>query len=154
MLCGVLAIAAVAAGCGSGGGSTESSSASATAPTKPEFVKQADAICAAGNTEIEEEFEAFLTKNGLGNGEEPSKPQAVELSETVLIPNLKAQSAKLRKLTPPSGDESKVSALLDALEEGVEKAEEEPEALLRSSSDPFASANKQADEYGLTVCGR
>ena len=44
--------------------------------------------------------------------------------------------------------------MLDALEEGIEEAEEDPEAVFDAKSDPFGPANKIAKEYGLKVCGQ
>ena len=146
MTAGVVAIAVIAAGCGSSSNDTTS------ALTKAEFISQGDAICEKGNKEIETGFEAFLKENGIKG--EPSKAQGVELSETVLIPSVKSQSEELRDLGAPSGEEGEISAMLDALDEGVEEAEEDPEALLASESDPFGPANKMATEYGLKVCGR
>jgi hypothetical protein len=146
MTAGVVAIAVIAAGCGSSSNDTTS------ALTKAEFISQGDAICEKGNKEIETGFEAFMKENGIKG--EPSKAEGVELSETVLIPSVKNQSEELRALGAPSGEEGEISAMLDALDEAVEEAEEDPEALLASESDPFGPANKMATEYGLKVCGR
>jgi maltose-binding protein MalE len=147
VLVGVLALAALVAGCGSSSGDSTTASLS-----KAEFIKQGDAICQKGNKEIETGFEAFMKENGIKG--EPSKAQGVEISETVLIPSIETQSEELRALGAPSGEEGEISAMLDALDEGVEEAEEDPEALLASESDPFGPANKMASEYGLKVCGR
>jgi hypothetical protein len=150
MLAGVVAIAVVAAGCGSSSDSTESTASL----TKAEFIKQGDAICKKGNKEIEEGFESFAKENNLPQHKEPTKAQGKELVETVIVPEIKAQAEGIRALGTPSGDEAQVSAMLDSLDEGIEEAEEDPEALFAAKSDPFASANKQAKEYGLKVCGQ
>jgi hypothetical protein len=150
MLAGVVAIAVVAAGCGSSSDSTESTASL----TKAEFIKQGDAICKKGNKEIEEGFESFAKENNLPQNKEPNKAQGKELVETVIVPDIKAQAEGIRALGAPSGDEAQVSAMLDSLDEGIEAAEEDPEALFAAKSDPFASANKQAKEYGLKVCGQ
>jgi hypothetical protein len=147
-LAGVAAIALIVAGCGSSSDDTTSSL------TKAEFISQADAICKKGNSEIESELEAFAKKNGIKENEEPSTAQGVELSDTILVPNIKNQSGELRSLGAPSGDEAEVSAMLDSLDEGVEEAEEDPEALFSGKSDPFGPANKMAKELGLEVCGQ
>jgi hypothetical protein len=150
MLAGVVAIAVVAAGCGS----SDNSSESTASLTKAEFIKQGDAICKKGNKEIEEGFESFAKENNLPQGKEPTKAQGRELVETVLVPDIKAQAEGIRALGTPSGDEAEISAMLDSLDEGIEEAEKDPEALFTAKSDPFASANKQAKEYGLKVCGQ
>ncbi len=143
-----VAIIAIVAGCGS------SSDASTSSVTKAEFIAQADAICKKGNDEIEADFEAFAKKNGLEENEEPSNAQGVEISETILVPNIENQSEELRDLGAPSGDEAEISAMLDSLDQGIEEAEEDPEALFTAKSDPFGPANKKAREYGLKVCGQ
>jgi len=147
-LAGIAAIAAIAAGCGS------SSDDSTSSLTKAEFIAQADAICKKGNDEIETDFEAFAKENGVQENEEPSKSQGVEISETILVPNIENQSEELRELEVPTADEAEISAMLDSLDQGVEEAEEDPEALFTSKSDPFGPANKKAKEYGLKVCGQ
>ncbi len=147
-LAGVAAVAMIVAGCGS-------SSDDSTSPlTKAEFIAQADAICKKGNSEIESGIEDFEKEVGLGENEEPTKAQKVEASETVLIPEIKNQAEKLRNLEAPSKDEAEITAMLDALDEGVEEAEADPESLFTSSTAPFESANKMAKEYGLKVCGQ
>jgi hypothetical protein len=147
-LAGVAAIAMIVAGCGS------SSDDSTSSLTKAQFIVKADAICKKGNTEIESGFEDFAKEAGIKENKEPTPAQGVEVSETVLIPYIKEQSEELRDLEVPSGDEEEITAMLDALDEGVEEAEEDPEALFTSKSDPFGPANKMAKEYGLKVCGQ
>jgi hypothetical protein len=149
LLAGVVAAAAVVAGCGSSDDSSDT-----TALTKQQFVTQADAICKQGNTEIEEGFESFAKENDIPKNQEPSKAQGKELVETVLVPSVETQSEGIHALGVPSGDEDEISAMLDALDEGVEEAEEDPEALFASKSDPFAKPNELARDYGLKVCGQ
>jgi hypothetical protein len=147
-LAGAAAIAMIVAGCGS------SSDDSTSSLTKAQFIVKADAICKKGNAEIESGFEDFEKEADLKENEEPTPEQSAEASETVLIPYIKEQSEELRDLGAPSGDEEEITAMLDALDEGVEEAEEDPEALFTSKSDPFGAANKMAKEYGLKVCGQ
>lgn len=147
-LAGVLAIAMIVAGCGSSSDDTTASL------TKAEFIAQADAICKKGNGEIESEFESFAKENDIKENEEPSKAQGAELVETVLVPNVENQSEEIRDLGAPSADEEEITAMLDALDEGVEEAEAEPETVFTSKTDPFGPANKIAKEYGLEVCGQ
>lgn len=147
-LAGVLAVAIIAVGCGS------SSDDSTSSLTKAQFIAQADAICKKGNAEIESEFEAFAKKEGIKENEEPSTAQGVEVSETVLIPNIENQAEEIRALEAPSGNEEEISAMLDSLDEGIEEAEADPEALFTSKSDPFGPANKMAKELGFEVCGQ
>ncbi len=145
----VLASALLVVGCGSSDNdSTE------TALTKQQFIAKADAICKQGNKEIEEGFESFAEQNDIPQNQEPSKGQGREIVETVLVPSIDSQAEDIRALGAPSGDEDEISAMLDSLDEAVEEAEEDPEALFASKSDPFAKPNKLAREYGLKVCGK
>jgi hypothetical protein len=147
MMAGAAATAVIAAGCGSSGDSTSSL-------TKAEFIKQGDAICKKGNKEIEEGFESFAKQNDIPQNQEPSKAEGKELVETVLVPSVSSQSEELRALAAPSGDEAEITAMLDSLDEGLEEAEEDPEALFGAKSDPFGPANQKAAQYGLKVCGQ
>jgi hypothetical protein len=146
----VLASALLVAGCGdSDGNSTESTSAL----TKQQFIAQADAICKRGNEEIEEGYESFAEQNDIPKNQEPSNAQGKEIVETVIIPSVDSQAKGIRALAAPSGDEDEISAMLDSLDEAIAEAEEDPEALVTSQSDPFAKPNELAQEYGLEVCG-
>ena len=147
LLVALAAISMIAAGCGDSDDSTDSSGL-----TKAEFLKQGNAICAKGNKEIEKGFEEFEAENGLEN-KQPSKAQLTEAIETVVLPAISEQVEGIEGLEPPSGEEAKVEALTDAAAEGVEKGEEDPAALTTEKADPFAKANKLANEYGLVKCG-
>jgi ABC-type glycerol-3-phosphate transport system substrate-binding protein len=148
LLAGVVVIAAVVAGCGNSDDSSDT-----TALTKQQFIAQADAICKKGNDEIEEGFESFAKENDIPKNQEPNDEQGKEIVETVIVPSVDTQSEEIRALGAPSGDEDEITAMLDSLDEGIEEAEEDPESLFDSKSDPFADANKQAKAYGLKVCG-
>jgi hypothetical protein len=151
ILAAVAAIALIVAGCGGGDDSTTEGDASLT---KAEFVKQADGICKEANSELTVEFQKFSKENNLPEGKEPTKEQGEELVEEVLIPNVQQQSEDIRELGAPSGDEDRVAAILDALDQGIEEAEEDPAALLDAQDDTFDKANELAADYGLKVCGR
>lgn len=152
LLASVVAIALVAAGCGSSSDTTGSTSEATL--TKSEFLKKGNAICAAGNKEIEEGFEEFTEEEGINDKAPPSKAQSQKASETILLPTINKQIEGLRELGTPEGDEGEVDELLTSAEEAVEKGEEDPVALIEEEgSNPFAEVNKAAREYGLTVCG-
>lgn len=142
-------LAALVAGCGGGDETTDES----VTLTKVEFIKQGDAICKAGNKEIEEGFEEFAEENDLPENKEPSKEQGVELVETVILPSVQQQGEELRELGAPEGDEDQVDEMLTALEDAVAEGEDEPELLFEGDTDPFGDANQQAKAYGFKVCG-
>jgi hypothetical protein len=145
MLFGVLAIGVIAAGCGSSSDSTSSL-------TKAEFIKQADAICTAGNKSDEAEFEAYAKENGLEN-KEPSDAQKEELVTDVVLPSISKQGEEISALGAPSGEEDQVNAIVDGIEGAVEEAEGDPSVVL-SGPGPFKEVDKLAKDYGLTVCGQ
>jgi hypothetical protein len=153
LLVGVLAVAIAAAGCGSSDDSSDSTAA-ANGPTKTELIKQGDAICKQGDTEIDEGFERYAEENDIPKNQEPNKAQGVEIVETVIVPSIKTQSELIRGLGAPDGDEDEIDAMLDSLDEAVEEAEENPEALFDEKSDPFGDANGKAEDYGFKVCGQ
>jgi hypothetical protein len=157
LLASVVAIALVVAGCGSSSdttGSTESSESSESSLTKAEFVKKGNAICAAGNKEIEEAFEGFVKEEGIEEKSPPSEAQSKKAAETILIPTISQELEGIRNLGTPEGDEGEVDEILTAAEEGLETGEEDPVALIEEEGDdPFEKADELANEYGLTVCG-
>jgi hypothetical protein len=145
--CGAIAIALIAvvpAGCGS-----DDKSSSDNAPTKAEFVKQADAICQKGSKEIDQKGKALF-----GGGQKPTSAQQKQFATEVLLPNVEQQVSGVDNLTPPKGDEDQVNAIVTTAHAAIEKGKSDPAALLSDKDDPFAKTNKLAREYGLKVCGQ
>jgi len=127
----------VATGCGGDDSSEES------APTKADYIAQADDICAADQEEIQT---AAADVSG-----DPDDPATQEVVTNDVLPIYQDQLDELRALTPPEGDEEATGGIYDALEEALAAIEEDPAAI----GDPttFADANEQAVDYGLEVCG-
>lgn len=142
-------LAALVAGCGGGGDTTDET----VTLTKAEFIKQGDAICKAGNEEIEAGFEKFAEENNLPEGKEPNQEQGVEIVETVILPSISQQGEEIRALGAPEGDEEKVDEILTSLEDAVAEGEEEPELLFEGTTDPFGKVNQITEDYGFKVCG-
>jgi hypothetical protein len=142
LLLGAALVSLLAVGCGSSGDSTTDSTATLT---KAEFVKQGNAICDAGNKEIQAGFEEVIPK-----GKQPTKAQISEAMETVLIPSVSKQVEEIDALGAPEGEEEAVEKFLTSAEEELEKGEEEPEALASDSS--FDQTSKDAQAIGLTSC--
>lgn len=154
-LFGVLAIALVA-GCGGGddtssGGGGDSSEA-ASSLTKPEFIKQADKICADGNESIAAEAEEFAEENDIDT-EKPTTAQQEEVVSDVVAPAIREQAEKIDDLGAPSGEEDEVTAIVEAVESGADEAEASPETLVEGDEGPFEEANELASKFGLKVCG-
>lgn len=179
MLAALLALAIcvfVVVGCGSSGGDSSSSGSSdATSSTSDEsstsstsgtsslstaaFVKKGDAVCAEGQKEIEAKFAAYLKKNKIkeigGKGESQSEAEAHQTAviETIAIPGLRKELEGLQALGTPSDDDGTAQEYVEAIEEGLDKGEEEPQALFSSTSKLFAKSDKLAKELGFKVCG-
>ena len=83
-----LAVALVVAGCGS----SDDTSSNEASLTKAEFVKEGNAICDAGNKEINAGFEETFTK-----GQQPSKAEFSEAIESVLIPSVSKQIGEIKR---------------------------------------------------------
>jgi hypothetical protein len=126
---------AVAGGCGD----------DKEAPSKSEYVKRADAICAKGDRKLEREIrKAFPTGR-------PNPKEIADFGREHAIPEVEGQLRQLRKLPAPEGDEDKTKAIFSEAGKALEKAKANP-ALL-ASGDPFMKANKMARAYGLKACG-
>jgi len=150
---GVVAIVAalLLAGCG---GSNDSSSGSSI--SKEEFIAKADAVCKQSNKRMEKELFEFLRQNRTGGGSlrKPSVAQNEKFIASVLVPNLRREIKELKALGVPDGDEEKVGAMISALEEGLETAENETATVAAGTSDMiFGIASRLAAEYGLETCG-
>jgi hypothetical protein len=146
----VAAVGLVAAGCGSDSSTTDSTASL----TKAEFLKQGNAVCAAGNKKLEAGFESFAKEHNLSEKNEPTEAEFEELAETVLVPGVQGQVDGLRALGTPEGDEGELDELLTNAEEAVEEVEEEPMLIAEENGEePFSTVNKEARAYGLTTCG-
>lgn len=135
-----LAVVAVlmAAGCG-GGGSDET-------VTKADFVRQGNAICGKWQQARGKAFQEVSAKF------KPPVTQAKKEKAVLLILQPYEDAIEgLKELDPPQGEEEKVEAMIEAMEEGWEQGQANPGTLL-SSEAPFVKANKLVEEYGLKEC--
>jgi hypothetical protein len=141
-----MVIALVVAGCGGGDSSTTAGSIS-----KEEFIAKANAICKKGTARLQKAIFAAL-KNPR-NLTKVSEAEQIKIVTTAMVPNISREAKELRALGVPEGDEEKVDAMISALEEGVETAEQDPQAVTKSSDVVFGISSRIAGEYGLTACG-
>ena len=154
-----LAAGLIAAGCGDDdddettaatttteAGATGATGAATGEPlTKAEFIKQADAACAAGDKRIDAAF------RGLGSNE-PSDQELEQVVTDTVVPEIQGEIDAIRALTPPEGDEDEIAAILDAAQEALDEIEQDPSSL--ANGNPFKEANQLAQDYGLKVCGQ
>jgi CRISPR/Cas system-associated endoribonuclease Cas2/predicted small secreted protein len=147
LIAAVVVAAMLVAGCGGG----DDSSSSSGSITKEEFIAKADAICKEGTQRMQKAiFVALKDKQSLTK---LSQSEQEKLVTTVIVPSVKREVKELRALGTPDGDDEKADAMISALEEGVETAESNPEAVTSSSDVVFGISSRLAAEYGLEACG-
>jgi hypothetical protein len=144
-------LAIIVAGCGGGSDST-GTEATTSSLTKAEFLKQGNAICAKGNTEIEEGFEEFAKEHNFSQKSQPSKAELEEAVETIVIPKVRRQVEGIAALGVPSEGGKEAEEVLAAAEKALEEGEENPALMAGEGDDPFAKVNKMAKEFGLVKC--
>jgi predicted small secreted protein len=147
LIAAVVMAALLLAGCG--GGSDDSGSGKSI--SKEEFIAKADAICKKGTERLQTAiFAALKTPQNLTK---VSQAEQVKIVKTAMVPNVSREVKELRALGIPDGDDEKVDAMITALEEGVETAEQDPEVVTESSDAVFGISSRIAAEYGLEACG-
>jgi len=142
-----LTAAALVAGCGGGG---DSSTATASV-SKAAFIKKVDTVCQKGTERMQRAILVFLKQHK--DVQRPNKAQSEKLVGTAIVPSVKTELKELKALEAPEGDEERVDAIISALEEGLETAEDNPEAVVASSDAVFGISGRLAGEYGAEVCG-
>ena len=131
-------LALAAAGCG------DDDEEETEAPTKDEFVVEADKICVdADETLAEVALEQY--PEGPPTGED-----AVAFAEDVFTPNLQGQHDDLAALTPPEGEEDAFADVLEQLQAGIDEIAGDPENFVRT--DALEDASAAAADFGLQTC--
>lgn len=154
LVCAALVL--VVAGCGGGDDSSTTSTqagasgatgSSGTALTADEFLAQGNAICAAGNKEIDQ------AGNDTFTGGQPTEAQ-IEQFAGVLVPSVQGQIDAIRALTPPAELADQVDAFLSDAEDALAQVTDDPSLLATTDNDgPFAAVNDDAKAIGLDECG-
>lgn len=127
------------AGCG---GDSET-----TTVTKAQFVKEANSVCLKGEAKRGQMLNELSGELGGGKVPQAQREQLV----LKVLPTYEETAANLSKLDVPAGDEKQVEAIVEAMEEAVERVKADPNTALVSTV-PFDKANKLATEYGLDRC--
>jgi hypothetical protein len=141
-----MVIALVVTGCGGGDSSTATVSVS-----KAAFIKKVDAVCQKGTERMQRAILVFLKQHK--DVKRPNKAQSLKLVGTAIVPSVKIELKELKALEAPEGDGERFDAIVTALEEGLETAEGNPEAVVSSSDAVFGISGRLAGEYGAEVCG-
>ena len=145
-----LAAASIAVGCGgdddNGSGATSTTTSTTAALSKQEFLKRGNQICSQGQKHISD------AEQKLGNN--PSQAEIDKFTTKTAIPTLQYEIAGIQNLTPPSGDEEQVDAIVSEAQQGLDELKADPSLITAGGQEnPFAEANKLANQYGLTACG-
>jgi hypothetical protein len=120
----------------------------AVALSKEEYLAEGDRICARG-TELmaQEALERF-------EGEQPSRQEAEDFGQEVVVPTLTDQLGQLRDLPAPEGDQETVDQIYDGVDEGIDALESDPGVFVEpNTGGAFDDANRLAQAYGFTQCG-
>jgi hypothetical protein len=110
---------ASAAGCF---GDEETSQTESPAPTRQEFIAQADAICRSAEQDLGAVQGDVYTADGLDEEE-------AELVEEEVIPIFHRQLDEIRELTPPPDDKGEIEAALSAAERDLDDLLEDPNSV-------------------------
>jgi hypothetical protein len=150
------AIAAVLAFAGCGG--SDSSSAASEGITvqtasvsKGQFIKKADAICAASKRKLEVALASYFKTGKRPSNEAEQNAWVKKYASTVLLPNYEKRIDELSAAGAPSADQSEVTAILESLQHSLDKIRQDP---IKTSSDGtiFVKPAKLASGYGLSGC--
>lgn len=122
--------------------------------SKPEYVKQGNAICDKFNKQIETDFEKILA--GITREKDLTAGKARAFMEAA-TPKFASTIEDLRALEPPEGDQETVDKIYEAADTERAKIEEslEDDDAVRQlvlSSDVTPEFEKQAKAYGLDTC--
>ncbi len=112
-----------------------------------DFLKQGNAICAAGTTAIDD-----VAAEMFASGEEPTPEQLTTFGNDVLVPNVQNQIDGIKALNPPADLDEEVGQMLADAQTALDKLKDDPVTALSGEVDPFADANVQATAIGLTAC--
>lgn len=148
----ILAAVAFASGCGGSGADSQTASSGTTAElSKAEFVNRASTVCKAAQERTTEEFGKYVHENRIPTSGPGVEEKAVDAFRIVFRPAIEKEIEVLRELEPPKSDQQQVDAILTAMQQGLEKAEENPLQFIQTSS-TLIPASRLATAYGLPAC--
>lgn len=123
--------------------------------SKGAFVKRANAICKADRRKYVAEV-LGLYRRAQREGKSRQRVSRTAAS-SFTVPRLQAQTDEVRALNPPRSDQDQVDAILNAVEEVLEEAKEEPRRFVQRLAHfqrPFHEAHELAKAYGIQACAR
>lgn len=143
----VVATGSLAAGCGGGSGiEVETGDL-----TKAEFIKRANGVCGAIRLQFARDFSNYYRDHSpkqVGSEEK----WAEEVVDRAVVPNYEVRLIdRFSTLGVPSAEKDEVVAFLEAVQQQVDKMQENANELTKSPF-PFAKPAKLARKQGLTRC--
>ena len=130
------------AACGGDDETVTTDSTQGTPLSESDFTSQANAICAAGNQEVDSAIADL--------GQSPSKDEITAFASDTLVPSIQGQINDIAALGAPEGQTEQVDTFLEDAQDTLDDLEANPE---KAEDDQlFADVNKQADALGLTEC--
>jgi hypothetical protein len=120
--------------------------------SKEEFLKQGNAICAAGGKSIDDAFsKGFPEKTA-----EPDAATITKFFKETFAPLAKKLVDDLDALKPPQELQAPIDTAIahfrTTVANVVKQAETDPLAIFAFENDPFADVNNEAGAIGLTEC--
>jgi hypothetical protein len=117
--------------------------------SKDDYLKRAQEVCKKGNADLQKASDTAFPE--LKPGEKPTDEQIAVFVRKTVVPEIRKQVKALRELPPPKGAADKVDKIYDALDQGLDKMNDDPQLLL-SGTNVFAKADELGKKYGLSVC--
>lgn len=138
-------------GCGSDSGG-EAAAERAPRLSKAELLKKGAAICDHGNSVIGTQFN-HLSKVDAADGRVATHHELNERAARVVLPVRKAELRRLRALGMPAEGTRQFQTMLAAMEEGIEKGEQDHSLLLaKKAIYAFREASEVGIRFGLVSC--
>jgi hypothetical protein len=145
---GFVLAAAALIGCGGGDETTTGYPPGVARPIdKVEFLREADRICESTNARVEAAADDLV---GGRNGPPPAEVRRIVLA--IVIPALQTEVDAISSLGAPEGDERKVSAIIAAVEAGIDELRADPLSALDGPPPGLVRAGRLAAAYGSRTC--
>ena len=139
----VISAIAIVGALGFGGVATARSN---KALTKKQFIKQADKVCLAAMKQGNEIYARVIADYEGGDDAAANAAVWVEYG-----PVVQREVDDIRSLREPRADRKKVNKLLAAVQDALDTVTADTSVL--STSQPFAKADRLAQNYGFKICG-
>ena len=135
-------------GCGGGDETTTGFPPGVARPIdKVEFLREADRICESTNARVEAAADDLV-----GGRNEPPPAEVREIVLAIVIPALQTEVDAISSLGAPEGDEQKVSAIIAAVEAGIDELRADPLSALDGPPPGLVQAGRLASAYGSRTC--